>query len=233
MKIKRVYLLVLVLICLISNSLITSASEASKNDLPFSQEILAETLPEALQYCTTNQEQLLLKKRVAAEETNLCNVAFERIDGSTILYSFEKPIKYISKDGKIHDKSTKLTKTFSGFSTLNNDVQVDFPNNLKNGISLSYENIHLRLIPEGFALDAKQSEQNILYSNDDTLIAFAYTPLLDGFKENIILRERIPQEQLTFRLITNGLSLSQDEDAIFLLSNGKHLATIPSLYLRS
>ena len=74
-------------------------------------------------------------------------------DGMVELYNdyirinFNYPVKYLDKQGNVVDKSNEITETEDGFESLNNDIKTTFGNALTDGISITYNDIKLKMIP--------------------------------------------------------------------------------------
>lgn len=82
-------------------------------------------------------------------EPNLNTFIFNNADGTNTMKVYAHPVKYENKDGKIKDITLNLNQNRDGsFTTADNNIITTLPNELSQGISLTYEDIHLRMIPE-------------------------------------------------------------------------------------
>ena len=140
---------------------------------------------------------------------------------------YSDPVKYIDKNGDVKDKSNKVVADNSksgNYTNGDNDIRVNFPSIIDNGISLSYNDINISMKPAvtskaavglfdkiiDFKTNKKQTD-SVKYDKvfgDNTYIT--YTPTYTGFKEDIILTEYTGQSEFEFTLYTNGLELYKD-----------------------
>ncbi|HBL83821.1 MAG: hypothetical protein A2Y17_08225 [Clostridiales bacterium GWF2_38_85] len=182
--------------------------------------------------------------RLKSEEKDLYSVIFMNADGTNTMYMYADPVKYIDENGNVKDKSNKVVADSSksgGYTNSNNDIRVNFPDTIDNGISLSYNDIKISMKPKVASkatvslidkiIDSKTGEKqtdSVKYDKvfgDKTYIT--YKPTYMGFKEDIILTEYTGQSEFEFTLYTNGLELYKDGDILFLRNeNGETVANL-------
>ncbi|MBQ7445560.1 MAG: RICIN domain-containing protein [Clostridia bacterium] len=167
-------------------------------------------------------------KRLPGNET-LNSYAFLNYDGTESVVIFPENIKYVDRTGKTVEKDLTLTKTVNGGYTVKaNDYDVVFPENIDDGISFSYLDGTVRIIPKNENGSSKASVENnaILYREvfgKDT--AVRYTPLLNGIKEDIILDNYTGVDSFEFLIDAEGLVLSRREEGL-VFENEKQEAVI-------
>ena len=173
-------------------------------------------------------------QRLYEEETDLYSVIFENSDATRTMYLYQDPVKYVDASGNIKDKSNTLNapseKALSAkyaYVNSDNDVNVYFPKKLSaaTGVLLSSAGYNIELIPlDAFDASVKTSAKrelsaaNSVYYNDvfgkNTVLR--YSPMFDGFKEDIILLENTGNE-FSFLLKTGGLTPVIENGHILLL----------------
>ncbi len=158
--------------------------------------------------------------RVYEDEPNLNTFVFENSDGTNTMRVYSHPVKYYDKDGKIKDISLKLEKTENGgFIAPDNDVVTIYEQKLSDGISLSYDDVDVRMIPRTAKSDmtARLDEKagSVKYVFDEKTI-YEYKPTYMGFKEEIVVSKYTGQTEYDFSLYTNGLELCEDDSSFFL-----------------
>lgn len=133
----------------------------------------------------------------------------------------DEAVKYIGDDGVIHEKNLELIKNENGFVTAENDVRLLLPSSPEKGISLTYQDQNITLIPQlhkSVSQKTTQLEDNsVLYQNYlGDGISLRYTPTLTGVKEDIVLAAYSGISDFDFTLYTNGLHLYRNETGYFL-----------------
>ena len=172
-------------------------------------------------------------KRISSAEKSLNEICFENEDGSITSYMFNYPVKYLDKQGNIVDKSNDIAETEDGFESRYNNIKTTFGNALTDGISITYNDIRLKMIPiknvsrisffnELFQPKAKlQEDENcdkIIYKvNNKT--QYEYTLTAMGIKEDIVLNAYDGQNIFEFNLYTNGYKLIKNENGQLVICN--------------
>lgn len=168
-----------------------------------------------------DEEVLIANQHVVRlpEEETLSSYAFLNMDGTMTVYYMDKAVKFVDKSGQIVEKDVSVASTRGGFTTAANDVGLHLPSDPETGISLSYGNYCVTLIPEGGALRkaARNSEDTVLYPNYfGAGASLMYTPTLDGLKEDIVLSQYTGMTSFVFRLFTDGLRIYQENGHYYL-----------------
>lgn len=158
------------------------------------------------------------------EEETLSSYAFLNTNGMMTVYYMDKAVKFVDESGKIVEKDISVKNTRDGFATVTNDVSLHLPNDPEAGISLSYSDYCITLVPEGGALRraAQNSEAAVTYPDYfGTGASLVYTPMLDGLKEDIVLDSYTGVTSFAFRLFTDGLRFYQENGHYYLAESAK------------
>ena len=180
-------------------------------------------------------------KRERKKENGLNEIVFQNQDGSHTLYVYDQNVKFIDDDGNIKDIDTgietiKNTKK-KGYTYTNgaNDVNVDFPDIIKDGLVVGYDKSEIKMYPTNYiggklsVSDDKAIYDNI-YGAGTQLI---YTPTLNGVKEEIVLEKYNKKEKYTFVYeIGNGYISTLDDNCLYIYSeNDELLGLIEPVYM--
>ena len=128
--------------------------------------------------------------RVKSEETDLSDIVLEKNDGTRALYIFDSPVKYISDDGDVVDKSNKVIKKGNVFKSESNDIEVTLPFSLSSGIAVDDEELNLSMRPISnnnlvrvLSVGKKSGEESVKYEDVfDEYTDIEYTYTYDGVK---------------------------------------------------
>lgn len=179
--------------------------------------------------------------RLWAQEPDLNSIVFQNTNGTKTLYHYSYPVKYIDENGKVKDKSSALTSIISkssyskdyAYVNGNNDIKTYLPNDLnKNGVVLETKQLKIEMSPitTSGAFSTKQlSAQKSNYTVDGynkssvnyigvfgESTSIRYTPLFDGFKEDIILSKYTGNNTFAFTVNTYGLSLQKTAEGKYV-----------------
>ena len=169
--------------------------------------------------------------RLWEQEEDLNSIVFQNRDGTKTMYYYNYPVKYKDANGKIKDKSNKISQTSSGdFTNAENDINTYFPKKLnKNkGVVLKFDNHTVEMAPDikGNSGASRQTGHNKYFDPTEYVqypdvfddgISLRYTPTFEGYKEDIVLSEYTGINEFSFRLYTDGLSLAMNEDGSYYL----------------
>lgn len=172
--------------------------------------------------------------RVKSEETDLSDIVLEKNDGTRALYIFDSPVKYISDDGDVVDKSNKVIKKGNVFKSESNDIEVTLPFSLSSGIAVDDEELNLSMRPISnnnlvrvLSVGKKSGEESVKYEDVfDEYTDIEYTYTYDGVKEDIILEKYNGTNKFDFELLTNGLELCEDKGALLLKDNSGNVQAV-------
>ena len=172
--------------------------------------------------------------RVKSEETDLSDIVLEKNDGTRALYIFDSPVKYISDDGDVVDKSNKVIKKGNVFKSESNDIEVTLPFSLSSGIALDDEELNLSMRPISnnnlvrvLSVGKKSGEESVKYEDVfDEYTDIEYTYTYDGVKEDIILEKYNGTNKFDFELLTNGLELCEDKGVLLLKDNNGNVRAV-------
>lgn len=173
--------------------------------------------------------------RLWEQEEDLNTIVFQNKDGTKTAYKFNEPVKYKDENGKIKDKSNKISKTSDGdYTNAENDINTYFPKKLnKNkGVELKFDEYTVEMAPDikGNSGASRQTGHNknfdpteyVQYPNVfDERISLRYTPTFEGYKEDIVLNKYTGMNEFTFRLHTDGMSLAMNDDGSYYLIDPK------------
>ena len=169
--------------------------------------------------------------RLWEQEEDLNSIVFQNRDGTKTMYYYNYPVKYKDANGKIKDKSNKISQTSSGdYTNAENDINTYFPKKLNRnkGIELKFGEYVVEMAPDvkGNSGASRQTGHNkyfdpteyVQYPNVfDESISLRYTPTFEGYKEDIVLSKYAGINEFSFRLYTDGLSLVMNEDGAYYL----------------
>lgn len=172
--------------------------------------------------------------RVKSEETNLSDIVLEKNDGTRALYIFDSPVKYMSDDGTIIDKSNKVIKSGNAFKSESNDIEVTLPLSLSSGITVDDEELNLSMRPirnnnlaRLLSVGKKSGAESVKYEDVfDEYTDVEYTYTYDGVKEDIVLEKYNGINKFDFELLTNGLELCEDKGALLLKDNSGNVQAV-------
>ena len=213
--------------------------ESSPNELNFEGDLSIEELQNAkLDKQDTpeivGQENIEEKghvNRLWEQEEDLNSIVFQNRDGTKTMYYYNYPVKYKDVNGKIRDKSNKISQTSGGdYTNAENDINTYFPKKLNRnkGIELKFGEYVVEMAPniKGNSGASRQTGHNkyfdptgyVQYPNVfDESISLRYTPTFEGYKEDIVLSKYAGINEFSFRLYTDGLSLVMNEDGTYYL----------------
>ncbi len=208
----------------------TNRLELGEGELPFSQ--LQELDPKDVQRPeTVSLEQAIEKghvNRLYAQETSLQTVIFQNQNGSKTSYIFDKPVKYITTDGIIKDKNTKIEATgLAGYAyaMTDNSFQAYFGKAIAtNGVRIQYGNYSFVMKAEPSSVVAtpqlSTDGKSVTYNGAfGAMTAVRYQTQLFGIKEDIILRQDIGKYTFRFLLTATEVMPVQKEAGQWMLVN--------------
>ncbi|NCA67051.1 MAG: hypothetical protein EOM87_03190 [Clostridia bacterium] len=170
--------------------------------------------------------------RVQSEEEDLYTFVFKNNDGTNTMRVYSHPVKYIDCKGIIKDITLDLNALSNGnYQTANNNIKTTFSKQLSEGIFLEYNDIVISMIPKlkttnnsEASLSSDKKKVTYLYGDKTTL---EYSLTYMGFKEDIVISEYTGQNDFSFTLITNGLTLVEENGSYYLTdTKGNIKATI-------
>lgn len=178
-------------------------------------------------------------ERRKTEEPDLNTLVFANQDGTNTMRVYSHPVKYVAEDGTIRDISLGIkAKKDGGFVSADHEIVTFFEKDLTKGITLSYNDVGIRLVPSvpsGLAPAAALSEDGkaVSYRMNRTT-SFVYELTYTGFKEDIVVEEYTGQTEYQFRLYTGGLTLWEDNGAYCLKdADGTVKATVGDIIVFS
>lgn len=185
--------------------------------------------------------------RLVSEEKDVNSIVFLNADDTATLYYFEEPVKFITEDNQIKDKSNQLYSAFdepqfsSEYSYFNkdNDIRTYFPKVLSqdSGILLTDGDKHINLSPitssQSAVLKVDGDSGDLVYYQDTfgpgTHVEYSST--FTGFKEEIVLHE-YTQNEFSFCLDTGGLTpVLQDNQIILTDASGDAVIAMDPVYV--
>lgn len=198
----------------------------------------AEEIPEVLEQGIIEEKGHV--ERLYDHEVDLNTVVFENVDGTETAYIFDEPVKYVTSDGEIRDKSNSLySSAVDGYAYVNsdNDIQTWFPSNLgeNSGVRVQYQGDVIEMYPYQREEKSVNSISNSVYYNevfgDET--AVYYTPTFSGVKEDIVLYQYPGSNRFSFVLHCGELIPSIENNEIVLQDTDTEavVATIGSIYV--
>ncbi len=165
-------------------------------------------------------------QRLYAEES-LDTLVFRNRDGTKTTYFFAEDIKFTDDEGYVEVKDISLEYTSStGYTTKMNDKSVVLPNNISSGVSVSYGENTVTMIPmpNPTLPDNIQANANAELVTGKNSVRYnsvfgsnthiEYTPLMNGVKEDIILSSYDGTNMWVFMINTNGMAAYTDENGM-------------------
>ena len=193
----------------------------------------SDTVPDAVGIDTAMAR--LHTRRLYEEEQSLNEVRFRNVDGSTTIYLFDYPVKYITSRGEVDDISLEIKDTNTAnipYSTASGNAVTTFSRNATDGITLSDNDVSVTLfpiIPEITAsatakIGGDSSSSSLVTRIDNKTVAYnydnkttiEYSLTYTGFKEDIVVAEYTGQTEYDFTLETNGLFLTEQKGSFNL-----------------
>lgn len=224
---------------------VSETKKQSKKD-----KISVDEIPDALESNKELKKELseTYSKRIYSEEKDLNTLLFEKENGERVMYVFKKPVKYKDENGNTVDKSVSFKKIDAYYQAElkdryvcdngDNDVKVYMPFNMSDGIKITNEGKSLRMY-----LGAS-NKKNLKVSLEDNKVTYEaafgentslqYKPLVDGIKEEIVLKKYTGQTEFTFYITTDGYKIvTQDDNCLYLQNpkNGEIEGIIDSVYM--
>jgi len=158
------------------------------------------------------------------EELN--TYVFQNADGTRSVYLMNENVKYIDSKGIVKEKDISLIKKDKGYVLAQSNIDLLLPNNPTDGVDIGFSDYDIKLTPQitnsSTVRAARKDDNTVIYDSffgNNT--ALAYTPLLSGVKEDIILTEYTDDVTYTFVLETDGLSLYNNGSKYYLAENEK------------
>ncbi len=216
---KQIKLVSFVLLFALSLSLFVNASAVTPDAAPAEAADAGEpafALPEIVGAKEAKENGYVA--RIRSEETNLNTLVFQNEDGSHTMRLYDFPVKYIDEKGETVDISLDLKEAGDGgFRSNRHTVDVKFSKNISDGISLTYGDISIKMIPESEenAEVKRKDEKTVSYALDGKT-SYEYNMTYAGFKEDIVVSEYTGRTEYDFTLLTNGLAVKKIGDSYFI-----------------
>ncbi len=157
--------------------------------------------------------------RIRSEETNLNTFVFQNEDGTHTMRLYDFPVKYVDEKGETVDISLDLKEAGDGgFRTNRHTVDVKFSKNISDGISLTYGDISIKMIPESEEnAEVKRKDEKTVSYPLDGKTSYEYNMTYAGFKEDIVVTEYTGQTEYEFTVLTNGLAVNETGGSYYLI----------------
>ncbi len=210
---RQWFSVLLTLIVIFSSTVVPSAATNSvtNNDFGITGGI------EAPQGAITASEVVSSDNVTLKEDTNLYSKTKRNDDGTYTLELFDVPVKYVDSTGKIKEKTLELKDTASAYVTRQSDISCLFPKDLSAGISLTYGDTLVKMVPDIAKNVVKTQHEDGVVSyltSDKTLYRYSLTYM--GYKEDIIVPDYTGQTEYRFTYYTNGLHMEILNDELVL-----------------
>ena len=172
--------------------------------------------------------------RLDEQENDLYTIIYQNKDGSKTSYKFANPVKYIDADGKIKDKSTKLSVSSDSkyaYAMEDNSLKAYFPGHSNTGISLVFGEYAMSMTPvsaaDGAHISYDSTFNSVTYANAfGANTSIVYSTQLSGLKEDIVLNKYTGQNSFDFDLDLTGLTVSQYEGQWRLLNAEEEIVAV-------
>ena len=141
--------------------------------------------------------------RLYEQEEDLYTVLFQNEDGTKTMYNYANPVKYVDKDGKVKDKSNKLTekikknKYTKDYAYVNeeNDVNTYFPKEINDeqGIVIEKDGISIEMSPVSVA--QQEADENAILEDEAVETTVAESIETEEIKEVSNSAEQISNQK--------------------------------------
>lgn len=238
MKLSRGITSFLLSVTMLSSLIGTPASLNADTD-PEKAIINESLLPEVLDYDIAIAKEYT--DRLYDEEPDLNTAAFINRNNIRTLCIFGRDIKYIDDSGIVRDKSNRLARVANGYTNPKNNISVFYPDNIANGISVSYDDYEVGLLPpatgNGTASSAlliasgqRTVSDSVMYTDTFGQNSSAqFCQIFDGVTAKITAYDSNANVIATFRLQTGGLLPGISPDGCLTLTDEKNDGIIGSL----
>ncbi len=159
--------------------------------------------------------------RNQGEEMDLNTVVFKNTAGNNVMFTYAFPVKYVGDDGKIYDKTNKITLLENNekyqYTNKNNDIKTLFSKRIGDGITLTDGKYSITTVP----CEAKKNNSapnKTTYYEQDAIVyedvfgdksQLVYILTYNGYKEEIVLSEYYGVNSFSFMVYTNGLDIKE------------------------
>lgn len=154
--------------------------------------------------------------RLYAQENSLSTVIYQNRDGTKSTYFFSRPVKYVTADGTVRDRSSEVSpilNTTYSYAMLDNSTKVYFGKTAHYGTLLQFGSYAINMSPKSEAAStAVQNEDgSILYGDVfGARTAVLYKAELNGVKEDIILFSNVGKSSFEFVLYAQNATPVQN-----------------------
>ena len=233
------FLLVICLLFTAFTGFISVPEEDAKLPEPITADLSSDaedfTLPEIVDAQEAIDYGYAARDRIA-EATDLNSFVFLNSDGTSTLRLYDHPVKYIDETGTIQDITLTIEKHNDGYQTADNAIVTTFAQKLSDGITLTGEDVTVRMLPADRVLTesvSRLSSDNKKVSYPyDSKTSYEYSLTYTGFKEDIVVEEYTGQTEYVFRLYTNGLTLTERDGSYYLTdADGETKATVGDIII--
>lgn len=246
MKCKKLsFLLFCTFILIATCTQLILAQNVQNDEKEVSADFFSETVIQTDNSFVTNQETTLKAENVPQligyneainmghtqrlyEKESINSAVFKNKDGTESLYYYDYPIKYIDDNGSIQDVKLDIIEVESNpgtFTTKQNNIKTVFSHKLLDGISLSYDDISIRMVPLNASVESiatMRDERTIVYSYDEkTSIECSLT--YTGFNSHFVVKEYTGQTEYQFKLYTNGLKILKIGESYYLTDEKENI----------
>ena len=158
-------------------------------------------------------EQLGHTRRLPQAEGDMQTIMLGNADGTNSLYIFSYPVKYTDSQGRIRDKSNRLSaheKADYAYINAENDIQTHLPDDVtQDPIVLTYGEYAIYTIPVAEASSSvaqKDTNDIVTYPEvfgDGTVLRYQVD--FNGYKEDIIIDSENASTEFSFYMFCVGL----------------------------
>lgn len=184
-----------------------------------SMAIPAATIPSPA--ATQMEEDHVTGDIIATEELNTTQIlnlyskSKKNEDGTYTMEVFDVPIKYMNANGVVKDKLLGLKETASSYVTRQSDIVCSFPKTMSAGISLTYGDSVITMVPDiANNIVKTQHKDGVVSYLTDTKTLYQYSLTYMGYKEDIIVPDYTGQTEYSFTYYTNGLHMDVIDDEL-------------------
>lgn len=180
-------------------------------------------------------------QRLYEQEPDLNTILFLNADGTTTMYSFDYPVKYITENGNVQDISLEISNSVlanTSYQSSAGNAITQFSTYPANGIKLSDDDTNITLIPilptqnSIYQTTTNQisetsqvtlvNEKTVSYYYDNKT-SIEYSLTYTGFKEDIVVSQYTGQTEYSFKLQTSGLTLWEKDGSYYLINDADEI----------
>jgi hypothetical protein len=163
----------------------------------------------------------VLEKRLDGADDPKNFILYKKTDGELLGILYPVDVKYIDIEGNLRDKSNKIYDSKSSdfkYETVYNDILSFFPEDIKKGVTTTYDDYKLTITPEFIKNAVAELKDNkVIYNEIGRDISIEYEATFNGVKDVVVLNE--PGTDYIFEYKINAYGLTIDGEGTITSGN--------------